>query len=189
MNDIRADVWFANIVWQVNLAIDNSKLKERADELKLYTEGVNLTNQQGWQSKNVSTEAGVLTEFRSVLDEVVAKCSRSVELPNLKFMNLWFNINPPGAYNTLHNHQDSVLSGVYYIDVPESNMGNIEFLRDDDMPYYMPPLKKYNQFTSQKAVYKPEAGMLLLFPSWLKHQVLSNQSNSDRYSLSFNYGV
>ena len=189
MTDIRADVWFANIVWQTSLAINNSKLKQRADELRLYTEGVKITNQQGWQSKSVGTEDIVLTEFKTVLDQVVSKCASSVELPDLKFMNLWFNINPPGAYNTLHNHQDSILSGVYYIDVPESNMGNIEFLREDDIQYYMPTLKKYNQFTSQKAVYKPEAGMLLLFPSWLKHQVLSNQSNSDRYSLSFNYGV
>ena len=189
MTDIQADVWFANIVWKTKLAIDNSKLKQKADEMRLYTEGVKLTNQQGWQSKSVGTEDTVLAEFCTVLDEVVAKCTASVSLPDLQFYNLWFNINPPGSYNTLHNHQGSILSGVYYIDVPEANMGNIEFHRADDMQYYMPPLKNYNQFTSQKAVYKPESGMLLLFPSWLKHQVMQNQSNTDRYSLSFNYGV
>jgi uncharacterized protein (TIGR02466 family) len=189
MTDIRADVWFANIVWQANLTIDNNKLKQRADELRLYTDGVKLSNQSGWQSKSMSPDEPVLKEFQLLLDEVVAKCTSSVALPDLKFYNMWFNINPQHSYNTLHNHQDSILSGVYYVDVPDSNMGNIEFHRDDDMQYYMPALKNYNQFTSHKAVYKPQTGMLLLFPSWLKHQVMQNQSTKDRYSISFNYGV
>jgi uncharacterized protein (TIGR02466 family) len=189
MQDIKADVWFANIVWQTKLNIDNSILLNKAKELELYTSSVNLTNQGGYQSKSLGTDVGEVKEIVTILDQIIAKCCDSVQLPKLNFFNLWFNINKTGNYNSLHNHHGSILSGVYYIDVPAPNMGNIEFHRADDYEYYMPPLKKYNQFTSQKATYKPETGMLLIFPSWLKHQVTTNQSDKERVSLSFNYGV
>jgi uncharacterized protein (TIGR02466 family) len=104
-----------------------------------------------------------------------------------KTANFWFNVNPKGSYNTLHNHQDSILSGVYYIDIPDENMGNIEFHRDDEAQYYIPEnLDRYTQFTSTKATYKPETGLLLIFPSWLKHFVQGNQSEHLRISMSFN---
>lgn len=191
MQDIKADVWFANIVWQTQINdIDNSILLSKAKELELYTSSVNLTNQGGgYQSKSLGTDVLEVKEMVTVLDQIIAKCCDSVQLPKLNFYNMWFNINKKGSFNTLHNHQGSILSGVYYVDVPDAGMGNIEFLRDDDYQYYMPQLKKYNQFTSQKASYTPKTGMLLIFPSWLKHQVLPNNSDKERVSISFNYGV
>ena len=190
MFDIKADVWFANIVWQTQLDIDNSILLKKAKELELYSSSVNLTNQgNGYQSKSLSPDIAEVQELVTVLDQVVEKASTSVQLPKLDFYNLWFNINHPGSYNLLHNHHGGLISGVYYVDVPSKGMGNIEFHRGDDYEYYMPQLKKYNQFTSQKASYEPRTGMLLLFPSWLKHQVLANKSQKERVSISFNYGV
>ena len=54
MIDIKADVWFANIVWQTQLNIENSILLKKAKELELYTSSVNLTNQgNGYQSKSL----------------------------------------------------------------------------------------------------------------------------------------
>ena len=43
--------------------------------------------------------------------------------------------------------------------------------------------------TSSEATYKPITGMLLIFPSWIKHGVTVNKSNKERIALSFNYGV
>ena len=190
MIDIKADVWFANIVWQTQLNIENSILLKKAKELELYTSSVNLTNQgNGYQSKSLGEDVTEVKEFVTILNQVAEKACNSVQLPKLNFFNMWFNINYPGSYNLLHNHHGAILSGVYYVDVPDANMGNIEFLRGDDYEYYMPQLKKYNQFTSQKASYTPKTGMLLLFPAWLKHQVLSNKSEKERVSISFNYGV
>ena len=54
--------------------------------------------------------------------------------------------------------------------------------------HFIPPLDRYNHFTSQKGSYAPKDNLLLLFPSWLKHSVNSNMSKSERYSISFNYG-
>jgi len=188
MTDIKADVWFASLVWQTSLDIDTTPLKDLSYTLQRQGNSVELTNQGGWQSTSLALETPEMRHFVSVLEGVVDQCCASVELPKLRFQNAWLNINPKGAYNTLHNHHGGILSGVYYIEANE-DMGAIEFLRDDDMQYYMPGLKKYNQFSSQKAVYKPLTGKLLIFPSWLKHQVLMNNTENDRISLSFNYGA
>ena len=103
---------------------------------------------------------------------------------------MWININPPGAYHTLHNHQDGMLSGVFYIDVPEENQGDLQFYRGDDAQYYIPDnLNQYNTITSTMATYPPKPGMLVVFPSWVKHAVKQNKSKTNRIALSFNYGV
>ena len=110
-------------------------------------------------------------------------------VPELNLAGYWCNVNTYGDYNKLHNHRGSVLSGVFYIDVPDENMGNIIFERSDDIEYYLPPLKEYNNFTGGRATYKPESGKVLIFPSWLKHQVEGSRSEQQRISISFNYGA
>ena len=74
MFDIKADVWFANIVWQTQLDIDNSILLKKAKELELYSSSVNLTNQgNGYQSKSLSPDIAEVQELVTVLDQVVEK--------------------------------------------------------------------------------------------------------------------
>ena len=84
---------------------------------------------------------------------------------------------------------DSVISGVYYIDIPANDMGDIVFHRDDDAAYYLPPLENVNNVTMYKQTYKAATGRLILFPSWVKHEVTTNYSDKNRISMSFNYGV
>ena len=76
-----------------------------------------------------------------------------------------------------------------FLDVPDENMGSINFFRQDDIQYFLPPLENYNNFTGEKATYKPESGRVLIFPSWLKHSVDGSRSEQQRISISFNYGV
>lgn len=188
MSNIKADVWFASLVWQADLSLDNQALLNLTNKLFAETPGVKLTNQNGWQSENLNTGFSEIKNFVDSIEETIDQCCGSVELPKLNFQNAWLNLNSPGSYNTLHNHHGSILSGVYYIQA-EEDQGNLEFMRDDDMQYYMPPLKLYNQFTSQKATYSPKTGKILIFPSWLKHQVMLNNTDKNRISIAFNYGV
>lgn len=188
---MRADLWFPQIVWKDTItSIDNAAIKTHVLENKNQSRGKTVTNQLGWQSEDyfLDSEKPVQLEHMiRVLNTHVKDCAKQGSLPPLKICNFWFNVNPKGAYNTLHNHQHSVLSGVYYIDIPDQHMGNIEFQRSDEAQYYIPEnLDRYTQFTSTKATYTPTTGMLLIFPSWLKHFVHSNQSDHVRVSMSFN---
>ncbi len=67
--------------------------------------------------------------------------------------------------------------------------GNIQFERSDNAEYHLPPyIEKANYFNSTRATYAAKTGGLYIFPGWLKHSVQGNQSNTDRISLSLNFG-
>jgi len=85
----------------------------------------------------------------------------------------WFNITRPGESTGWHDHKNrSVLSGVYYLKVPD-NAGDIIFRkRDKDK------IVEWN--------IRSETGKLILFHSNIEHSVTINESNHDRISIAFN---
>ncbi|SVB19809.1 uncharacterized protein METZ01_LOCUS172663, partial [marine metagenome] len=104
----------------------------------------------------------------------------------------WINQYKQGEHNMLHNHTNSILSGVYYIDFPP-NSGNITFsktnLYNNIFPMQLMPQskgKKNNQYNLSGYEIVPETGNVLIFPSFLHHGVPPNPTKQDRYSLAFN---
>lgn len=98
-------------------------------------------------------------------------------------------INGKFASNSVHNHPNSILSGVYYLKAPE-NCGGIYF--NDPRPasqMLIPPVTDFNLWTHPKVSYKPNVGTMLLFPSWLLHGVDMNMSDEVRIAISFNIGM
>jgi uncharacterized protein (TIGR02466 family) len=196
---LKADLWFPSIVFAGYVeSIDRQSLKNIA--LAWQTKEPNLggnSNMNGWHSRSIENVNLVdpnyvfaLNTFVKELDAQIDYCRKTMGLPELEFQNFWININGPGAYHTLHNHQDAMLSGVFYIDIPTENMGDLQFFRGDDAQYYIPDnFDAYNTITSTMATYPPKDGMIVIFPSWVKHQVKSNQSDLQRIAVSFNYGV
>jgi len=205
--ELKAHVWFPTLIWQADMP-DNEKsfikeikdvvLKEKKESSDIATsadphETRCLENsshfQGGWQSKLYTQWMHGFEHMGEKLDETIESCRKQIGVPELKLKGYWFSINSYGDYTTLHNHRDSVLSGVFYVDIPDENMGKINFERSDDISYYLPPLESYNNFTGERASYQPETGRVLIFPSWLKHSVDTNRSKKNRISISFNYGV
>lgn len=196
---LKADLWFPSIVWATDqIDFDTKWLKQYADQLRTANpEGVKISNSGGWQSRSIEfpefsepTTPPQLLKLQKQIDQAVAEASAQAGLPQLFLNNLWFNINGYKDHNLLHDHQGSLISGVIYTSVEEPDlMGNIEFHREDSAIHFIPPLDRYNHFTSQKGSYGPMEKLLLLFPSWLKHSVNSNMSQKERYSISFNYGA
>lgn len=185
-DNLIADLIFPTVVWRKHLTYDNSRLAQYITELKSSTNGKAISNVGGWQSLDSLRFPDKFNELQTQISESIKQICIETNLPPLTLDNLWYNINTPGSYNMIHNHPNSVISGVYYVDVPEDNMGNIEFYRSDDSEYYLKE-KTNTFFGSTKFLYKSQTGVLLLFPSWLKHSVSGNMSNQNRISLSFNY--
>jgi len=101
--------------------------------------------------------------------------------------SLWVNILPEGGSHTSHLHTNSVISGTYYVAVPEGS-GALVF---EDPRHAMlmaaPPRKAAAPREMQTYVsIEPEAGTLLLWESWLRHEVALNRANAARISISFN---
>lgn len=198
---LQATLWFPSIIYAgLNQTIDKDFLKETALHWKSIEpdpEYSSNSNEGGWHGRSIEDINTVeehlkdgLLAFKSELDKEVDFVRKEIDFPELEFQNFWININGYGSSHQVHNHPDAMLSGVFYIDIPDENTSNIKFYRDDDAEYYIPEnMETYNNITSSEATYKPITGMLLIFPSWIKHGVTVNKSNKERIALSFNYGV
>jgi uncharacterized protein (TIGR02466 family) len=102
--------------------------------------------------------------------------------------SLWINILPPGGVHTSHIHPHSVVSGTYYVTVPEG--ASALKLEDPRLGFMMaaPPRKaKAKPENRQFAYMRPTPGTVLLWESWLRHEVPVNEAESERISISFNY--
>lgn len=187
---MHTELWFPSVVWSAIIhCVDNKELKKFAYDRKLNDVGRTVSNYNGYQSSDLlNGDHPQIDRLVEYLDKEISSCAKQVGLPRLKLYNMWININPPGAYNHLHNHLGSVLSGVYYVEATE-NQGAIQFERNDGAEYHIPEyVEKETYYTSTRATYACKTGALYIFPGWLKHSVQGNRSNSDRISVSFNYG-
>lgn len=100
----------------------------------------------------------------------------------------WVNAMGKGSYHTLHAHPASVLSGVYYVDVPRgSSPLKIE---DPRMSLFMasPPRQASAPEAQQNyLMIEAKAGTFVLFESWMRHEVPPHRATQRRLSVSFNY--
>jgi uncharacterized protein (TIGR02466 family) len=107
----------------------------------------------------------------------------------LAMTDCWVNVMSRGVAHSLHLHPLSVVSGTYYVRVPRGAPG-LKF-EDPRLERYMgaPPRKADAAIRNRNWVVMPAApGGLLLFESWLRHEVVANSAASERISISFNYG-
>ena len=102
--------------------------------------------------------------------------------------DLWINILPEGGIHTAHIHPHSVISGTTYVAMPEGASA----IKFEDPRHAMmmaaPPRKKDARDELKTFVYvAPRVGDVLLWESWLRHEVPMNMAEDDRISVSFNY--
>ena len=111
------------------------------------------------------------------------------ELPRKpRLDSLWANLLKPGGHHSGHVHPNSVISGTFYVEVPAGS-GTIRF-EDPRSPLMMaaPPRQKDAPEELQPFVaIEPRPGLLLLWESWLRHEVLASTGRGDRLSISFNF--
>lgn len=162
--------------------------------------GVNKSNtaQLGsWHSNTGLHKKPAYAELLSHIDSATGQLSAELGYATdhaLKVTSMWSIINPPGNGNRAHVHPGCIWSGVYYVQAPEG-AGHIEFV-DPRTALIMnqakyTPKKKRPRDCWTKVNYKPVAGRMLLFPSWLYHGVDPNMAKeagqkADRTIISFN---
>jgi uncharacterized protein (TIGR02466 family) len=130
--------------------------------------------------------------LRGKLKRHIAAFARAVEWDldgrELEMTDCWVNIMPRHTVHSLHLHPHSSLSGTYYAQVPAGSPG-IKF-EDPRLDRFMaaPPRKAAAVREARPWITFPAAaGRLLLFESWLRHEVVPNRSDAERISVSFNY--
>lgn len=107
----------------------------------------------------------------------------------LKLDSIWINMLAPGGAHSGHLHPHSVLSGTYYVDVPAG--ASALKLEDPRLPMMMAAPARAEDTPEQERTFvyvAPAAGEVLLWESFLRHEVVANAAKKRRVSVSFNYG-
>jgi uncharacterized protein (TIGR02466 family) len=102
--------------------------------------------------------------------------------------SLWVNVLEPGGTHSSHIHPHSVLSGTYYVATPPG--ASALKLEDPRLPMMMAAPSRIKEAPEdlQTFVYvTPAPGTVLMWESWLRHEVPANGARSNRISISFNY--
>ncbi len=131
-------------------------------------------------------------ELESLINQHVAKFIKHSEMDirpkELRMRTCWLNIMPQGVLHSMHLHPLSVLSGTYYVKIPKNSSG-LKF-EDPRMGFFMAsPARKTNAKSENQrfVTVTPKVGELILFESWMRHEVPANPAPGERISISFNY--
>ena len=122
------------------------------------------------------------------IEQFVAELDFNLEGRDLKLEDLWINILAEGGNHSAHLHPNSVISGTIYISMPPKTSA-IKF-EDPRHPMMMAaPSRLVNakEYLRPFIYINPLVGEILLWESWLRHEVLTNTSSEERISISFNY--
>lgn len=131
--------------------------------------------------------------LKKQLDKHAASFAKALHLDlgarRLKLDSIWINVLAPGGAHTGHIYPHAVLSGTYYVDTP----AGASALKLEDPRHALmmaaPPRREDAPEAERTFVYvKPEAGDVLMWESYLRHEVMPNAAKRARISVSFNYG-
>jgi uncharacterized protein (TIGR02466 family) len=203
MNNIQA--WFPTLIYYAPLqragaAQFNREILKECYQLQDFDEAG-----RKWSAKNYRggyTSYGSLDklhQFSSTFTALEQKITRHVlafaralEMDltgrKLEMTDCWVNIMPRQTVHSLHLHPLSTISGTFYVRTPR-NCSSIRF-EDPRLSKFMaapPRIPNPSAALQQHVTYKAEAGKLILFESWLRHEVAANPAATDRVSVSFNY--
>ena len=96
----------------------------------------------------------------------------------------WLNYTKPGEYHHIHDHSNSIISGVLYVDA-DPDHDRIIFHKANQYQQITIPATVNNRFNSGSWLYSVGSGDLVLFPSSLKHNVEQKKGDNIRCSLAF----
>ena len=105
-----------------------------------------------------------------------------------KLDSLWVNLLKTGGHHSGHIHPHSTISGTMYVEVPQGS-GAIRF-EDPRLPLMMAaPTRRADarEELHPFVTVEPRPGLLLMWESWLRHEVLPGSGRGERLSVSFNF--
>jgi len=97
----------------------------------------------------------------------------------------WLNYTETNQYHHKHEHPNSLVSGVFYINCNEK-FDKITFYKKDSYSTIKLEIKKFNLWNSTSWWFPVKTGDIILFPSYLTHAVETKQGDNTRTSLAFN---
>jgi uncharacterized protein (TIGR02466 family) len=149
-----------------------------------YTSYASIPQLHNFSSTFLNLEKKITKHVKSYVNEL----ELDLRGRNIGMSDCWLNMMPAQTTHGLHLHPNSFISGTYYVSTPKDSAA-IKF-EDPRLERFMyaPPKKANAKRENQPFVSFPvERGMLVLFESWLRHEVPASTNTTERVSVSFNY--
>jgi uncharacterized protein (TIGR02466 family) len=197
--------WFATSIYCTPL--QSTGLTRFNDELATECRQLREFDAEGrrWSEKNYPggytsyASMNTLHRFSSTFEGLEKKIGRHVRAyaksldmdlrgREVHMTDCWVNIMPESAAHSMHLHPNSFISGTYYVVTPPGCPG-LKF-EDPRLSSFMaapPKLSSAREANRLHTTYPAEAGNVILFESWLRHEVTQNRVAAERISISFNY--
>lgn len=183
----RADLFTANVG---NDAQRASIIKEILHMKESNPEGIYKSNPLCWRLNNPCSNIDWL------MDELVKLVDRAIDFYNVEdrlfaslpkrktiHVDYWANVNEPHSRNSMHCHKPADFSACYYLDA--EGTGSLRFINPSNT---MAECSIGSPFVRDFRI-NPMNGDLLLWPSWLPHEVETNLSQRQRINLAFDLRV
>lgn len=134
--------------------------------------------------------SSTFNQLRTAIDRHVRLYARALDwnlgAGKLLMTDCWINIMPRGVAHSFHLHPQAVVSGTYYVRTPRGSSG-LKF-EDPRLSRQMAaPARTAGSSQQSHVTYAARAGELILFESWLRHEVPASRIDAERISISFNY--
>lgn len=104
---------------------------------------------------------------------------------NFKITTSWVSKSIKNQSSNYHAHKNSFYSGIFYVQT-DADCGGISFENFFNTNSIMIKPEDYNIYNSNEYKINIMDGLLLFFPSEIHHKILRNNSNIERYAISFN---
>ena len=99
----------------------------------------------------------------------------------------WCTESVKGDESSLHRHQNSWFSAVYYYGDYDDNSGDLVIKNPlNNLTSFLSGVSSYNKFTKEKTIIPPKKKHLIIFPSYLEHGITLHRSDLPRHSLVLN---
>ena len=197
--------WFPTRIYSAPLqktGLDkwNAELAEECRRLRAFDAAGRRWSQKNYSSGYTSyASMNELHRFSSTFATLEQRLKRHVhafvralELDlrgrSVRMSDCWVNIMPAGAAHSLHLHPLSLISGTYYVATPRGSPG-LKF-EDPRLSKFMaapPKLATADPSNRTHITYPATSGQVVLFESWLRHEVGVNSTKDERISISFNF--
>ena len=185
-----------------SIPLIHCELDEDTSELRQCTDYVLNTNQVDVDEYKIFEKSGLKEtidfEFR-VLEQFPKMKQMFTHISNrlikeglnydnkLEISSSWFTKTHKGEQSPMHDHKNCVFSAVYYYGDYDDKVGNLIFKNPIvNLTSYRLNVGKSNKFNTYDIEITPQAGSLLIFPSYVSHKIDVHKSDIPRLSLAFN---
>ncbi len=188
------ELYFPTPIWWEQTSIDATGMVDLCYRMRQENpDGRKLSNEGGWQSMDF--RPGAHPETKELEEKILTQAHNSLrdygfseKFSIISIENFWFNINNRGNSNAVHIHDNSFLSGCFYVKA-EPTQGSITFYKNHALDYIVSSqaiIDYYTPISASAITFEPNTGKLVMFPGYLPHGVGHNPTQEDRISIAFN---